>query len=88
MEILKLLKHGFKVESKNYKKEKMQKDEKPNYGYEHAKPKTFSLDCHKILCNIFFCIMKCMLSNFFNLYMSGKAYLENGKIKMSYRMTF
>ena len=37
----KLLKHGFKVESKNYKKEKMQKDEKPNYGYEHAKSKNF-----------------------------------------------
>ena len=41
MEILKLLKHGFKVESKNLQKREMQKDEKPNYGYEHAKPKNF-----------------------------------------------
>ena len=38
MEILKALKHGFKVETKTTKR-KTQKDEKPNYGYEHAKSK-------------------------------------------------
>lgn len=43
----------------------MQKDEKPNYGYEHAKPKTFLLDYHSILCNIFVCIMKCILRQLF-----------------------
>ena len=40
MEILKVLKGGSNP-NPNLQKREMQKDEKPNYGYEHANLKTF-----------------------------------------------